>query len=108
MSKGGKPFNMPEDQKAKERPTPSKEPSVDELSVDQILEVYPEFNSYHDWKTWAKPKLLALHLGCLPDRKQPLRGIDVQIENAATLQSRAGFNAALDLMEQKLREMYGV
>lgn len=118
MSKGGKPFNMPEDQKAKERPTPSKEPSVDETLKDyhhramesvklmvkkQMLASHAAANEVVARRE-AKSQLLALHLGCLPEKwDEKTAGTKESIMWAQTL----GFNKAVDLMEQKLREMYG-
>lgn len=100
-------------------PTPSKEPSVDE--IDDIIGTIQFAARQFPTAKWtkfnkqAKAQLLALHLGCLPGKMAvPINvrsfnnGMSGVTTNPYKEGEIKGHNSAVDLMEQKLREMYGV
>lgn len=96
------------------QPIPSKEPSVDEI-LDNLEGYLVAYYSYKPPQTWSKSlkgrtkaQLLALHLGCLPEK---IKSEEIQLIPTGTDRDYArycaGFASAIDLVEQKLREMYG-
>lgn len=105
-------------------PTPSKEPSVDDLDEFFTEELRKQYQAGLDRKVTPdlhyeavlariKAQLLALHLGCLPD-KRDTKEAETSSELLRTLRGnsdnvraqKVGFNSAIDLMEQRLRALY--
>ena len=70
--------------------------------TELLIERCPELTDVQHIKL-AKA-ITALVLGAIPEKKQPLRGIDVAIENKASEPYRRGFNEAVDKLRSKLKE----
>lgn len=91
--------------------TPSKgQPRVDEVLNDLISIVPTRFENKTDLvrvKHDAKASLLAHAISCLPEKYAKKRPYDGYGMIGLVRARHEGFDQAVDLMEQKLREGYG-